>query len=116
MENSYEEALRRFYELLGENVRTVRNERQYTQEELAARVDISRTSITNLENGDQRLPVHNIVRLAGVLGVPLERLVPRWESAQPSERVEVSMDGEKKEISREALEFIQSVRTGSNDA
>lgn len=69
-----------FYEALGESIRTRRNERQLTQEALALRVGISRPSLANIERGQQRLTVDQLVEIAGVLEVSLDELVPGKDS------------------------------------
>jgi transcriptional regulator with XRE-family HTH domain len=49
-----------------------------TQSDLARRVDLSRTSIANIENGRQRVLLHQLYKFADVLQVePLELLPER---------------------------------------
>ena len=64
------------YEWVGRRVRELRIGK-FTQEELADVLQLSRTSITNLENGRQRLPLHHLVRLAEALGCEVADLLPR---------------------------------------
>lgn len=66
------------YRIVGERVREMRED-DLTQEELANEVGIGRTSVTNLERGRQRVPLHHLLRIADVLEVPLSNLVPSWE-------------------------------------
>src|SRR4051812_45959538 len=71
----------RLYKLLGERLRTLR-ERQsgprgrMTQAELAIQVGLERTSITNIEKGAQKVPLHVLFRLCEVLRVPVAELLP----------------------------------------
>ncbi len=47
-----------------------------TQDRLGALVGLSRTSITNIEQGRQHVSLHLIYRIAQVLDVPLSALLP----------------------------------------
>lgn len=66
----------RFYVELGQQIRRARNQRGCTQADLAVELGISRTSLTNIECGRQRMLVDQLVRTAEKLGVPLADLVP----------------------------------------
>ncbi len=65
----------RFNAALGESIRRHRDQRM-TQAELAQRVGLSRTSVTNIECGRQRLLVDQLVDIAAALEVPVADLVP----------------------------------------
>ena len=65
------DALRRF----GDNVRTLRRERQLSQEALAARAGVHRTYVGSVERGERNVSVLNIHSLAAALEVdPAELL------------------------------------------
>ncbi len=57
------------YEAVGGNIRRERLVREMNQTELARRVGLSRTSVTNLELGRQSILVHQLVSIANALGV-----------------------------------------------
>jgi transcriptional regulator with XRE-family HTH domain len=66
---------------LGDRLRTLRETRALTQAELAERIGVARTSITNIEGGHQNLSVGRLFVLAMTLGVsvrivfdPIERV------------------------------------------
>lgn len=61
-----EEAL---YRALGTAVRRLRLARGLTQDQLAERLELRRTSITNIELGDQGVTAYSLIRLARALGV-----------------------------------------------
>ena len=65
------------YHLIGERVRARRG--SMTQTELADRVGVGRTSITNLELGQQRMPLHYLVRIAEALDSDVRELIPSRE-------------------------------------
>lgn len=55
--------------ILGRNIRALRNERGWSQEELGFRAKIHRTYIGAIERGEQNVSVDNIARLSKALGV-----------------------------------------------
>ena len=71
-----------FYRTLGENLRKVRGAKKIKQGPLAGAVGLSRTSITNIERGRQRVDVELLVRLATTLGVAVNELVPSMRSSK----------------------------------
>lgn len=65
------------YKIIGELVRYTRKRAGLTQDELANRAGLTRTSITNLEAGNQQIRVHTLLNLAKALGVSPQELLPR---------------------------------------
>lgn len=65
-----------FYEALGENVSRVRQATNLTQQLLATKVGLTRTSITNIEKGRQPIQAHVLVALARVLKISVTELLP----------------------------------------
>jgi transcriptional regulator with XRE-family HTH domain len=64
-----------FNEELGRRIRTARTGK-LTQGKLGELVGLSRTAITNIECGRQRLLVDQLVDIAGAIGVTTESLLP----------------------------------------
>jgi transcriptional regulator with XRE-family HTH domain len=69
-----------FYRALGQRVRAARIDLDLTQDALASRLNLTRTSVANLEAGRQRIPVHTLARASAVLQVPIADLIPRFDS------------------------------------
>lgn len=65
----------RIYRVFGSRLRDLREEKKVTQEELARRVDLSRTSITNIEKGRQRVMLHQMMDLAEALDASPDDLI-----------------------------------------
>lgn len=84
----------RLYKTMGQRIRELRLARQgangaLTQAELAKAVGLERTSITNLEKGSQKVPLHVLYAVCKALNVdvadvlpPLSDVVPRESSIQ----------------------------------
>ena len=55
--------------LFGRTVRTLREARGYSQEELAERATLHRNYVGSLERGERNVAIENIVKLAKALSV-----------------------------------------------
>ena len=68
----------RLYAEIGERIKKQRNRQspKITQEALAKKLEIERTSITNIEKGGQRATLHLIYRIAQELNIALTDLLP----------------------------------------
>lgn len=64
-----------FYAALGAAVRLRRDQLGLTQTELSERVGLSRTSITNIERGRQRLLADQLHAVASSLRIPADALL-----------------------------------------
>lgn len=71
----------RIYADIGKLIRARREDLAMTQEGLAGRVGLSRTSVTNVESGRQAVLVHQLVRFADALDVEVAALVPARTAA-----------------------------------
>jgi transcriptional regulator with XRE-family HTH domain len=65
----------KFYERLGASLSAFRRSAGITQDELGAKVGLSRTSITNIEKGRQVVYAHLLPKVAGALSVPISALL-----------------------------------------
>ncbi len=65
------------YQMFGSRVRALRERKNVTQEELGRRVDLSRTSIVNIEKGRQRVLLHQMVEIADALDAKPSELLPK---------------------------------------
>lgn len=69
------------YVIIGKKIRDRRNELHITQDELAnaAHVELTRTSITNIEYGQQRIQIHTLYAIANALEMSIHDLLPNIE-------------------------------------
>ncbi len=64
------------YAEVGRRVRTAREAADLTQEDLARRASLKRTTVTNIEKGRQGVLLHTLVELAAALEIKPIELVP----------------------------------------
>lgn len=80
------------YAEFGKLVRRHRVRLNLTQDQLADRVGLSRTSITNIEKGRQKVLIHHLIHLAESLQVSPEALLPPVGMPQISPEIEQRLD------------------------
>ena len=65
-----------------ENIRRIRKSRKMTQEDMAARLDISLTAYRDLERGSTNIMNANIIRIAELLEISVEELILGYRPVQ----------------------------------
>ena len=71
----------KFYAAVGRRIAKARAG-AVTQEALAKKTSLTRTSIINIEKGRQQILLHTLVGIAQVLHVPLTDLIPDSDSLE----------------------------------
>ncbi len=98
------------YQAVGQGIRRIREERRLTQAELAELVSLSRTSITNIEQGRQKLLLHTLYDIAAALTVKPSDLLPSGRSTVEAESFEQHLPDD---LSNAEQEWIRMIVTGS---
>jgi transcriptional regulator with XRE-family HTH domain len=98
------------YQRLGENIRERRKEVGMTQSQLAAEAGVLRTSVTNIESGHQRAPLHLLFKICAALGVETSAMIPGNSEIVRPGAVPVEVDGEVKLMPPKAAEALQHLR------
>ena len=96
------------YEEFGRGLRSARKAANLTQEALAERVGLSRTSITNIEKGRQHVSLHMLFSLANAVGVEPAELLPEKEAAYKLEMIDQELLKETR-LGQEGKEWIQRI-------
>lgn len=77
---------RRLFQEVGQKIRQIRaapaGRARLTQAELAEMVGLERTSITNIERGNQKVPLHVLYRICEALRVPITDVMPAVPEVQ----------------------------------
>lgn len=71
----------KIYDIIRKNIKRLREkhpktEERITQLKLADAIGIERSTLTNIELGNQRPPVHVLYRLCNYFGITLDELMP----------------------------------------
>jgi len=95
------------YSIMGKLIRTERERAKLTQDELAQRVGLTRTSISNIEGGRQKIQVHTLYAIAEALHVSADTLLPLTDTGE-LEAIEKRLP---KELPPEKREWVKRVLT-----
>lgn len=104
------------YRVVGAKIRDARSRTNLSQGEIARRLNLSRSSVTNIENGNQRISLLDLYKLADTLNVDITDLLPtKHDLSRPPNRAVEKIDSaddfsakEKKELKR----IVQSLQGG----
>lgn len=97
------------YKGLGRLLRDARKAAELTQETLAEQVGLNRTSITNIENGRQRIPFHLLFSLASAVGVHPAALLP--ERRRPHKPDIIDKEKLKTSLEQDQLDYVTTLVT-----
>lgn len=86
-------AVEPIYRDFGRRLRKARSDATLTQEALGKRVGLSRTSITNIEQGNQHVGLHLLYQLARAVGVPPVELLPDESAADDGQSLDQVLVG-----------------------
>jgi transcriptional regulator with XRE-family HTH domain len=96
------------YKTIGQRIRRAREALGLRQDQLAEAISLTRTSITNIEQGKQRLLVHTLCDIAAALRVEPVDLLPRLADLMSSPEVYDRPSGD---LTSQEWDWIQSVIT-----
>lgn len=94
------------YQVLGGKIRDARTSRQLSQGDVAQRLSLSRSSITNIENGLQKISLLDLYKVAEAFEIDLVELLPaRLELTQPQTPPNDKIDSDNRFSSSEKKEL-----------
>lgn len=94
------------YAFIGQKICAVREQRGWTQMELATRLGISRASLSNLERGSQRLLVNSLIEIATVLDRDASDFLPC--------RAEITENSD--QLTDEEVRFVRALHSAASTA
>lgn len=103
------------YEEMGQRIRSLRKQLRLTQDELAQRVGLTRTSITNIENGNQTVPVHLVYELCKALGTTPTALLPDPAELLRSDDIVQNVAFPTGDLSTEELSWVRKIRRSADE-
>jgi transcriptional regulator with XRE-family HTH domain len=105
----------RLYILIGERVRRIREAQtpRMSQEDLARILDLKRTSITNIERGNQKLTLDTLYRLCERFGLAIQELMPPVSEVMHVGERSVVVGGESHEVGIKTASLVARLRPGT---
>jgi transcriptional regulator with XRE-family HTH domain len=104
----------KFYTAFGALVRQRRLKLGLTQDELGKRVGLSRTSMTNIELGHQKILLHQLFKIAEALRVEAAELLPSFDDTKSISAIEKklpdSLSHDEKELFRKVVRSQAPIR------
>jgi transcriptional regulator with XRE-family HTH domain len=97
-------AFEEIYRGVGRKIRQTRENQHLSQDSLAQRLGISRTSMVNIEAGRQRAPLHLLWQIAELLETKLTLLIPSPEELLAPQNQTI--------LDREMMQQIEEVANG----
>ena len=64
------------YPLVGQRIQDIRKENNVSQQDLADFLNLSRTSVSKIENGRHPIFLHHIYTIAEKFDIPLDKILP----------------------------------------
>jgi DNA-binding XRE family transcriptional regulator len=64
------------YKFIGLRIKSEREDLEMSQAKLAEHLELTRTSVSNIENGQQKIQLHTLFQIAKVFGIPVLDLLP----------------------------------------
>ena len=108
---SSEQNIDAFYIHVGEKVRFQRKKAQMDQETLSRHLNLSRTTIINIEKGRQRLSLEHAWLTANILAISIEDLLPSRETKTVDDWInEVQKVGVNKQTEKGVIKWISKVK------
>ena len=98
---------RELYRQIGAQIRDRRQALGLSQTQLGKAVGLLRTSITNIEAGRQRLPIHVLYQLSQVLKIDAVTFLPLNALVEQPEAISMEIEGVTQEVSPKTAEFLR---------
>ncbi len=103
------------YSLIGVRVRQIRETQtpRMSQEELGRVLDLKRTSVTNIERGNQKLTLETIYRLCERFGFQIQEVLPPVSEVTRAEERSVIVGGKSHEVGVKTASAVARLRPSS---
>lgn len=103
---------REIYREFGKKLADLRHKAGLTQAQLARKIGASRASLANIERGEQRIYLHQLLAISATLELPsMDDLVPASGLSRPTAKADVTVSGDKlsKAQERAIKELVSSI-------
>ena len=97
--------------LIGESLATARRRKSINQDEIGARLNLSRTSISNIERGKQMTPISLIYQYCIEVGKDIHEILPSVNgvSSKKVNTTTIMVDGKPRTVANSVAGFVSNV-------
>lgn len=103
---------RELYRTVGKNIRVRREKLKLSQNTIADDVGVQRTSITNIESGRQKPPLHLLYSICLALKIELADVLPKTGDVELRQVVDVEVNKETKQMPPRAAHLLEQMMKG----
>lgn len=103
---------RELYRMVGMQLRERREKLKLSQNTIADDVGVQRTSITNIESGRQKPPLHLLYSICLALKIELADVLPKTGDVELRHVVDVQVNKETKQMPPKAAHALQQMLKG----
>lgn len=82
------------YIIIGNKIKSLRTEINLSQEVLSKHLNLSRSSISNIELGRHQIPLFLLYELSQLFNIDINELIPSWDEIQ------LSLNSDNSELSK----------------
>ena len=98
------------YGTIGGKIRQQRSKLGVTQGQLAKEVGVLRTSITNIEAGRQKVPLHLLYKICATLEIEVIEILPTNDEVIQPSTVPVELDGDVRYVPPKTAEALKQLQ------
>ncbi len=103
---------RELYRMVGKQLRERREKLKLSQNTIADDVGVQRTSITNIESGRQKPPLHLLYSICLALKIELADILPKTGDVELRNVVDVEVNRETKQMPPRAAHLLEQMMKG----
>lgn len=103
---------RELYRIVGRQLRERRETLKLSQNTIADDVGVQRTSITNIESGRQKPPLHLLYSICLALKIELADVLPKTGDVELRKVVDVEVNKETKQMPPKAAHLLEQMMKG----
>ncbi len=103
---------RELYRIVGSRIRQRREKLKLSQNKIADDVGVQRTSITNIESGRQKPPLHLLYSICLALKIELADVLPKTLDVELRRVVDVEVNKETRQMPPKAAHLLQQMMKG----
>lgn len=103
---------RRLYSRIGERIRTIRESQspRMSQEDLAVLLALKRTSVTNIERGQQKLTLDTLYRFCDRFGLEPQELLPSLADVRARAEQSIVIGGQTHAMGSKTASAVERLR------